>query len=1558
MIISQIKKAFPGLKYVLFKLVLVLSLLTVHFKAKAQFTNKILETNFSNLPTVTSSSSTLTTGTGTAAGYSWIRTTINNTTTTWPYVGTATATNIPTVVIGTSTSASYIDLPALTFVNGGTVYVDYGSGSNREFELLDVTSGTGVSTGITGGNGSSPNKFKVDNTTSYPRNTILNNTLTLDATLFNGVKKLRISFPGGSDSRLFKVVIYTAIDTPPTTQASNITFTNISFNGMTVNWVSGNGAYRAVFVKENTGTISNPVDATIYTPSADWNTKGTQLGSSGYYCVYNGTGNSVNLTNLNPATTYTVQVFEYNGADALSKFLTTTATGNPTSQQTRPLSAPTLTLSVNNILSSKVTGNAVITDGGSAAVTEKGFVWSTTSGATINTNLGKINSGTGLTSFSSQITGLTPSTKYYVRAYAINNIGTAYSNEVELTTAAPTPLLLSSSASIDFGDVFYKATVPTFSYILRSGGANFTTPAGNITVTAPAGFQVSLNATTGFSNTLTIPYSASTLPNTTIYVRLPSDLYGVFSGEIIHTGGGVSPDDADRVVLSGRVVQEEISNMGTDFWLGFGYMSDMNNTSSATNAAKMVVYVAAGNQPATVTVTMANGLYSQTKTIPANSIESFEGFPIASGANAAGDPDSRLFSTGVYNRGINVNSNGVPVSVWTYTYTRNNSSAGAVIFPTDTWSSSYTVQAYGGNLNQQDKPYEGMSNQRNPNSFFYVIAAQDNTNVTFKPSNHILKQGVVFKEGNVPAEIEYEAGKTYTITLNKGQIFHAQGYIEGNGARNAIGLDLSGTTITTNDCNKKIAVFAGNGRSIVSTVFPPNTSNFVGSDNLLQQMFPLTSWGTKYLTVPTKTMEYNVFRIYVRDNLPLGTIVKVNGTVLGASYVKNNLYYEYETNVPVAIEGNKPISVAQFIVAQSWAERADIGNIAKGDPEMIILSPVQQAIKNTIVATPNLRGTDGASNPRSAYINVVLQKQGIASFKLDGLSLALDTGTNSFDANNIEPFGASGPVDAVNAFKQHPGSSDYVYAKFRVAMGDNVVHTVSSEYSFNAIAYGLGQGESYAFNAGSAFRDLSSIKLAVNTSATDTSSTTVKVAKGTPVKLQIALPHPPATVTNIQWVVPSSNPTITPAGSSNGVIENGVAKFDGTIQVDGRTFYVYSSPVNYTFSDAGSHFITAIATGSFVGDCAGSDEQKINVLVGLDNIDIAYQTNCGNPVITFTNNTTPMEGTTITKWLWNFGDNTTSDLQNPPAHTYNKAAGAVYTVRLTTTNSAGIVSTKTMQVDFSGEVTARFTHNAANNKVCAGGSVDFNSSSSSITSSVSGVPVKWTWNFGDGTPLVVVNGNNSPIQNHVYSTIGNYTVSLVMETSTGCSSTYTQDINVYQLVPAVISATSTINAIEFSWDAIPNATRYEVSTDNGATYFTPSSGASGTSHLITGLQPDQTIKLIVRASGLSACESITDEFTAKTDLPNLELFVPNTFTPNGDGVNDELKVLGNYLQSVNMRIFNQWGEQIFFTTELNKGWDGTYKGANQPVGVYIYVITVVMQDGTKINKKGSVNLIR
>jgi hypothetical protein len=142
---------------------------------------------------------------------------------------------------------------------------------------------------------------------------------------------------------------FTTLYTLPSAQASAIQLTSNS-NGTQINvsWSTGDGSNRAVFMKQGNSPITNPISKTTYTASSDWNSRGSQLGSSGYYCVYKGTGSSVNVINTVQNTQFVVQIFEFNGTAGMEQYLTSTTTGNPSNVTSLPVELTTFTLAANN----------------------------------------------------------------------------------------------------------------------------------------------------------------------------------------------------------------------------------------------------------------------------------------------------------------------------------------------------------------------------------------------------------------------------------------------------------------------------------------------------------------------------------------------------------------------------------------------------------------------------------------------------------------------------------------------------------------------------------------------------------------------------------------------------------------------------------------------------------------------------------------------------------------------------------------------------------------------------------------------------------------------------------------------------------------------------------------------------------------------------------------------------------------------------------------------------------------------------------------------------------
>lgn len=100
----------------------------------------------------------------------------------------------------------------------------------------------------------------------------------------------------------------------------------------------------------------------------------------------------------------------------------------------------------------------------------------------------------------------------------------------------------------------------------------------------------------------------------------------------------------------------------------------------------------------------------------------------------------------------------------------------------------------------------------------------------------------------------------------------------------------------------------------------------------------------------------------------------------------------------------------------------------------------------------------------------------------------------------------------------------------------------------------------------------------------------------------------------------------------------------------------------------------------------------------------------------------------------------------------------------------------------------------------------------------------------------------------------------------------------------------------------------------------------------------------------------TTPFVLAEVIPSV--FVANVFSPNGDGSNDILHVLGKGIEELQFVIYDRWGEKVFETTNINNGWDGTFRGKPMNIGVFVYFVKGKYKNGDTINKNGNVTLLR
>ncbi|HVW94736.1 MAG TPA: gliding motility-associated C-terminal domain-containing protein [Mucilaginibacter sp.] len=179
--------------------------------------------------------------------------------------------------------------------------------------------------------------------------------------------------------------------------------------------------------------------------------------------------------------------------------------------------------------------------------------------------------------------------------------------------------------------------------------------------------------------------------------------------------------------------------------------------------------------------------------------------------------------------------------------------------------------------------------------------------------------------------------------------------------------------------------------------------------------------------------------------------------------------------------------------------------------------------------------------------------------------------------------------------------------------------------------------------------------------------------------------------------------------------------------------------------------------------------------------------------------------------------------------------------------------------------------------------------------------------------------------------------------------------------PIVHVQTAIAPTIIFEWAPVMEATGYLVSTDDGVTFTEPSSGSNGTTHTVTGLQIGQSVTIIVRSLGNSACETSSNStpLTARALNPDInQIFVANAFTPNGDGKNDIVYVRNENIKTLKFYVYDQWGELLFTSMSQQQGWDGTFKGKTEPAGVYVYYLEAMMNNGERVTKKGTITLLR
>ena len=668
-------------------------------------------------------------------------------------------------------------------------------------------------------------------------------------------------------------------------------------------------------------------------------------------------------------------------------------------------------------------------------------------------------------------------------------------------------------------------------------------------------------------------------------------------------------------------------------------------------------------------VTVSCGAYSETKQVPANTVVTFLVDRVQSYIDGNVDANRKLANKGIH---IVVTPGKPKIVAYSHVFASARSAA-TLILPVEALGQKYYSMNY-----QQDNTGQ---------NFMVFIAAEDNTDL-------ILHK----KDGTI----------TTIQTLNKGDVYE---YIKPNE-------DLTGSFIETasNSSCKRFAAFSGSSAMRIG-------GNTGGIDPLLQQLYSINSWGRTYGVVPFINRRYIVRVLAQEDN----TTVNFDGNSFGT--INKGEFIERILVEPTIVSSDKLISVAEYSYTQEFSTPTG-GPLSIGDPEMVLLNPVEFNIKNiTLFASSNFRIDE-------KYINVFMKTNKSSTFKLNGLA----------------------PTNGI----WRPVASDPSFSYIQIQVFDESL-TLTADDGFNAIAYGFGNHESYAYSAGTNLA--SSQFLVLKNKVTNQVITSACI--GQEIEFNLTLPF---LLQRIIWSFDDGSQPYTedPALAVPSV-------------VNGQTLYTYKLPQNKSFNSIRP--VKLVVKGELSTSIGICGNPNFDLDLGFDVVPLPTAipdgplTACSQEVVTFKDlSISNSTGKNITKWLWDFDDPgsgvlNTSDEKNP---THIFTTSGKHTVKLMVTMEEGCSSDAVpYDILITPKPDAKFT---ANQNSCIDTDISFVNQS---TIDPTGTIVKWTWDRGDGKGTIQGDGN--PF-NYKYVAPGKYTVTLIAESDKGCiSKTFSLDVNITTL---------------------------------------------------------------------------------------------------------------------------------------------------------------------------------
>jgi gliding motility-associated-like protein len=379
----------------------------------------------------------------------------------------------------------------------------------------------------------------------------------------------------------------------------------------------------------------------------------------------------------------------------------------------------------------------------------------------------------------------------------------------------------------------------------------------------------------------------------------------------------------------------------------------------------------------------------------------------------------------------------------------------------------------------------------------------------------------------------------------------------------------------------------------------------------------------------------------------------------------------------------------------------------------------------------------------------------------------------------------------------------------------------------------------------------------------------------------------------------------------------------------------------YMFNSSGSYPVSIILNSE--NGCYDTSTVTVNVF-NQPVASFSTDTICEQNYMQYTNTTFDPAGTIVyNNWNFGFPFISPSSVVNPII--YYDTSG-VFNTTLITGNNFGCYDTITIPVVVWSKPVANFI--SMDTLICFPNT--FNPINLSIISN--GSIESYLWHYGtDSDTNITPSFNTSNI-------LLDQNVSLIVISDKGCSDTITKtnyitsapkpDANftfspneVYIFSPEVEFINTSPDYINSTWDFNDG----QISTTDNPIHIFP---------VDTGMY---LVSLIIE-NEWGCLDTI---FHPIYILPTPIFYIPNSFTPDGDGVNDYFQVRGSFLREVTMTIYNRWGQEIFNSFGLDpveKGWNGTYKGIDVKQDVYVYKVLIIDLEGKNHELIGNVNLLR